>query len=961
MIRHPITLKDTEDTEEIDRSEKLTFFYGKKKITAHKGETIASALMAAGLRVFSRSFKYHRPRGPHCMSGACGRCAMTVDGRPNVRTCHTIVQNGMRVEPQSKTGLDPLTIADKLDWLMPTGFYYKRFHKPSWIWPHAIRQMRKAGGNHAHLPVLDKKIKFDHINLAPDLLVIGGGLSGLESALTGAKADVRVVLVESDFRLGGFDFLQGEEGRSRIKELIAQVMEAQNITVLLSTQVSALYHEGLAFCVQSNPEGGFLERAYHIDPGAIIVATGAAARPLVFADNDRPGVWLPEAALKLVQLYGLKPGGPVLLSGGEDALLHTALQLAHSGVKVAGIVDYRNSGIDPQLLENLSGAGVPLFPRHRIVRAIGSRFVKGVEIEGVSGGSRQTISVEAIIASGGRSPRHKLLGMMGAQIAYNPALNMHLPQSLPHGCFAAGRLLGLVDTEAIRSTGRLAGAQALAHIGLDTQPLVKQHQETLEGLPKAVPVTPQPQKSTRPNKSFICFCHDVTQKDVQNAFKEGFDHVESAKRYTTATMGPCQGGSCHDNFSQLVSRILAEEIPTNPLTKPRPTSFSMSLGALAAGHHVMMRQTPLHEVQEQAGGKPSRIGAWFRMEHFGDIPGEIKAVHENVGMYDASTLGKFLLFGPDAERLWNHVNTNNIGKLKPGKSLYTATCNEEGVPIDDGIVIRLPDGKLFFTTSTARGPATLAHYRKHCHEHNWKAYLVDWTDRMAGINLTGPKARLLLEKLTQEDISNKVFPYMHWREMDIAGVNCFVFRLGFTGELSFELNFPAGYAPGLWQHIFSAGRDFGLQPFGTEALLTCRLEKGHVIPGMDTDGNTTLIGAFGTHLNFLWDKTKPDMIGGPVLRHLGNESNMGVVGFSLTGKEDIKNGFIVREGNRRAGHVTSVCHSQTLGKTIGLALVDNPGEIKKRGTLVLYGNGSEWTANYQSPPFYDLKGERMKI
>jgi len=164
MIRHPITLKDTEDTEEIDRSEKLTFFYGKKKITAHKGETIASALMAAGLRVFSRSFKYHRPRGPHCMSGACGRCAMTVDGRPNVRTCHTIVQNGMRVEPQSKTGLDPLTIADKLDWLMPTGFYYKRFHKPSWIWPHAIRQMRKAGGNHAHLPVLDKKIKFDHIN-----------------------------------------------------------------------------------------------------------------------------------------------------------------------------------------------------------------------------------------------------------------------------------------------------------------------------------------------------------------------------------------------------------------------------------------------------------------------------------------------------------------------------------------------------------------------------------------------------------------------------------------------------------------------------------------------------------------------------------------------------------------------------------------------------------------------------
>ncbi|MFA5903420.1 MAG: glycine cleavage T C-terminal barrel domain-containing protein, partial [Desulfobacula sp.] len=543
----------------------------------------------------------------------------------------------------------------------------------------------------------------------------------------------------------------------------------------------------------------------------------------------------------------------------------------------------------------------------------------------------------------------------------HPDLNMHLPQSLPPGCFAAGRLLGFVDIEAIRCTGRLAGAQALACIGLDVQSIIDQHQEMLKQLPKAVPVTPHPQQLTRSNKSFICFCHDVTQKDVGNAFQEGFDHVESAKRYTTATMGPCQGGSCHDNFSQLVSRILTEKIPTNPLTKPRPTSFSMSLGALAAGHHVLIRRTPLHEVQEQAGGKFSRIGAWLRMEHFGDIPAEIRAVHESVGIYDASTLGKFLLFGPDAEKLWNYINTNNIEKLRPGKILYTATCNEEGVPVDDGIVIGLADGKYFFTTSTARGPATVSHYRKHCHEHHWKANLVDWTDRMAGINLTGPKARRLLEKLTREDISNKAFPYMHWREMDISGVNCFVFRLGFTGELSFELNFSAGYAKSLWQSILSEGRDLGLKPFGTEALLACRLEKGHVIPGMDTDGNTSLTGAFGTHLNFLRDKTKPDMVGGPVLRHLGNDSNMGVVGFSLIGKEDIKNGFIVREGNRRAGHVTSSCYSQILGKTIGLALVDNPGEIRKRGTLVLYGNGSEYTANHQSPPFYDLKGERMRI
>jgi sarcosine oxidase subunit alpha len=387
----------------------------------------------------------------------------------------------------------------------------------------------------------------------------------------------------------------------------------------------------------------------------------------------------------------------------------------------------------------------------------------------------------------------------------------------------------------------------------------------------------------------------------------------------------------------------------------------MSLGALAAGHHILIKRTPLHEVQKQEGGRVSRIGPWVRAERFGDVRSEVRAVHEKAGIYDASTLGKFLLFGPDAEKLWNHVNTNNIDKVKEGKILYTATCNEEGVPIDDGILIKLPDGKYYLTTSTARAPMTQALYRKWCVENGWTAYLLDWTDHMAGINLTGPKARTILEKLTKDNLFNEAFPYMQWRQMEVRGVPCFVFRLGFTGELSYELHFPAGYAPGVYREILASGRDEGLQPFGTEALLTCRLEKGHIIPGKDTDANTTLRGAFGSHIHFLWDQKKADMVGGPVLKQMRDHSPMGVVGFAVSGDAGLYSGFIVKEGARRSGHVTSVCYSEALGKTVGLVLVDNHEEIKKRGSMVLFGDGREVVVEYQNPPFYDPKGERMKI
>ena len=579
--------------ESLDRDKPVTIFFQGKALEAYAGETVASALMANGVKVFSRSFKYHRPRGPFCMSGQCGRCAMTVNDRPQVRTCQTLVAEGMRVEPQGKLKADPLAVADGLSSLLPAGFYYKSLPKSGWAWRQAIKGLRRSAGGSARLEEINQPPRHEVNHLTPELLVVGGGLAGLEAALAGVRAGVRVALVDSAPKLGGFESFQGEAGQGAAQGLIDELSGRDNLTILLSTTVNALYPDGLFLAEAPVWEGAEAEeRVYLIRPGASVLATGALSRPLVFPQNDRPGVFLPEAAQKMAHWYGLAPGEKVFLAGGSDHLYAVALDLISRGVGLSGLADYRQEGFDEALALTLAQKGVPLFAGHA---PSGLAYGSGLEkVELIKPGSNDLHSVpaDALVLTGGRTPRHQLLRLAGAKVIYDPATNLHLPTEMPPGYFAAGRVLGLTDQDAIRAQGALAGAQALAYLGLDAKVAEAQAREALAQVPALEPVAPSPTLEADKGKSFICFCHDVTRKDVETALAEGYDNAESAKRYTTATMGPCQGGTCQANFASILAAKGPEPLAGQGLTTPRAFAAPISLGAMAAAHHRGVKLSP---------------------------------------------------------------------------------------------------------------------------------------------------------------------------------------------------------------------------------------------------------------------------------------------------------------------------------------------------------------------------------
>lgn len=942
-----------------NRSERVTVYYEGRAVSAYEGDTVAAALLGAGVRIFSRSFKYHRPRGPSCLSGQCGRCSMIVDGRPHVRTCQTLVRNGMIIKSQGKTHRDVMAVADKMSGALPTGFYYKAFHKPAWIWPHALKVIRRAPGGHPKVKAVTDRGRFEEAHLTPEILIIGGGPAGLEAALTASRSGVRIVIVESDSGLGGFERYQSGSESAAVKELAKAVASAENVTVLTSTTASAIYPEGIVVCFQSDHGDEFDGRIYVVHPQTTIMATGAMSQPMIFANNDRPGIILPEAAQRMVHLHALRPGRKVLIAGGDDYSGRVALDLIARGVTVAAVADYRQDGFDESLLLDLSAAGIPFLPGHVIVQAKGVTPVRGAELVKLDGLSKRFIHADCLVASAGRTTRHKLLGIAGAGMRYRPEFNLYLPRDLPPGYYAAGRVLGLQDPKAIRAQGRLAAAGALADLGLDTRLMTGEAEEILKGAPGIEPVKEQPRLSVESGKRFFCFCHDVTEKDLESTLREGFRSMEAAKRYSTATMGSCQGAMCEANFARFLSQRKPVEPDKEPLPTPRPMAGPMSLGALASGYHFPARLSPLHRIQEAVGAVPIRIGSWIRVEHFGDPENESLAVHERAGLLDISTLGKFRVFGPDAEKLLDRINTRKVTGLKEGKILYTAACNEEGVLIDDGVIIKKAEDDYFLTTSTARAPVAKQWYARWLREEAWQAWMVDLTDALAAMNLAGPRAREILASLTDSDVGNEALPYMHSTRLEIAGVKALVLRMGFLGELGYEIHCPAGQGLYLWRKLFEAGSSCGLQSVGLETLMVCRLEKGHILPGIDTDGNTSLLEA---GLGWLWDRGKEDAVGTPMLRLLESEpGKLEILPFSVDGRTGLKEGHLVVNGDERLGYITSVRYSPILDQTIGLVLIRPDEDVRNRGRLTLYFEGDRMDVRVVRTPFYDPQGGRMKI
>ncbi|WP_281432188.1 FAD-dependent oxidoreductase [Desulfatitalea alkaliphila] len=956
----------------------ITLRFNGRTLAGCAGDTVATLLYGSGERIFGRSLKYHRPRGLYSLDGECSNAMMTIDGMPNLNAELTPAREGMRVEPQNVMGSlkwDLLGGLDHLAFAMPAGFFYKTLHKPSWLWPRAVKGIRRAAG----LGVLHPEARFDQrcdaIYPNVDVCVVGGGPAGLSAALAAAEEGLRVALLEARPRLGGFcDYrvradAQGKPLHQWAAALADQVRARDNIRVFTDAPVVGAYPDGRVAAFQrGGPEDAFDLRYIEITAAGAVVATGCIERPLLFAHNDRPGVMQMGCAHRLLHTYGIRPAADAVFSVAHDLGLEAAIDLHDQGVTVHCVADARTDGQDPLLIAALEQRGIPLRRGWVAHTAHGRSRLRAVTLGTPAGTFRQRIACELLVASAGLTPLTGLVTMAGGQVKYDPRTGFFLPVRLPPNMQACGRLRGLHDPAALAADGTLAGLRAAEGLGCRPQRKIAAAEAALAAAPGAPRGSKWLAAPGKGAKTFICFDEDGTLKHLHQAMAQGFDVPELIKRFTAIGTGPGQGGIPGHNLPLLVAAGQASPASDPMPTTVRPPLVAAPIAAYAGGRHDMAKRTPMHDAQVAAGGRMERVGEWFRARRFGTDPGaaaEIMAVRTNVGLLDASTLGKFRVFGPDALKALQRVYVGDMARTRPFRTTYAAMCNEDGCVIDDGVVIRTGDNDFYITTSTGRAAQTVEWFRYHTRYDGWDYHIVNLTDAHGVINIAGPNARKVLEAMTADDVANTAFPFAACRDLTLAGgIPARAMRLGFVGELSYELHVPASCMETAWRMAEAAGAPFGIAPFGLEAQNTLRMEKGHVILGSESEQRTVL---HDLGLGFLWCRTKPEAktVGALALRDTADQpGRLKLVGFKMEtpGDGPPRDGSPVVNGRIR-GYVCTARHSHALGEPVGMALVEE--ELARGGTrLGIYEDGCGGRLRYGTVapmPFYDPEGTRMRI
>ncbi|MBC2711455.1 MAG: (2Fe-2S)-binding protein [Desulfosarcina sp.] len=959
----------------INPSEKLSLSYRGKSYQGVAGDTVATALYANGVRVFARSLKYHRPRGLYSLDGECSNTCMDVNSIPNIRTENTLLKDGMVVKEQNVMGSadrDWLSFIDKLDWMMPAGFYYKTMHKPASMWPVAMKQIRKAAGLGVISADYQMKGQYDELFLKAEVTVIGGGAAGMTAALAAAESGQRVVLLESRPHLGGcFDYRVSATGDGtplyeRARELAEKVEQTGNIRVFKHTSMVGAYNNNLITGFQvGNADDVFTERYIEIRSNSVVVATGCIERPLIFDHNERPGVMQAGCAHRMARTYGLLPGSEAVFSVGHDLGLEAAVDLFDLGLKINCVADIREDGQNAELMLALAERKIPVLKGWVASKAHGSKKVEKVTLSTVEGTVKRDFPCDLLVASAGLTPVTGPFILAQAKMGYDSHTGYFLPTELPAKMFPAGRITGINNPGSIEASGRLAGLKAAAAAGADMGKTVADAEKaasTLPGPERGCKLVTAPVKG---RKSFICFDEDTTIKNIKQAIDMGFDVPELIKRFTSAGTGPGQGGIPGHNLPLFVAKYTAS-INTPVPTTVRPPLVPTFLATYAGYNHHMFKHTPLNDSQKADGGIFRNIGVWQRARYFSDdfeCKEEILNVRNNVGMLDGSTLGKFRIHGPDALKAFQRVYVSDMSKVKEGRIKYSAMCNDDGCVMDDGVVVKLGENDYYFTTSSGRAGQTVEWIRYHTRFDGWDFHLVNLTDAMGVINLSGPNARKVLAKVVDIDLSNEAFPFSGYKEFFIKDT-IFVraMRLGFVGEISYELHVPSSCTQAVWDMLKEAGAEFGIRNFGVEAQNVLRMEKCHIILGQESEQRTNLL---DVGLGFLWDRKKADAktVGAVALRQAEKDvGRLKLVGISM--EDDTR---AAREGalivdNKVRGYVATMRKSFTTGEAVGMALVES--QLADKGTrLEIFEdecNGVRLYARVVPMPFYDPTGERMK-
>ena len=915
----------------INRGKVIRFTFDGKAVEAYEGDTVGSALFADGRRTFSRSFKYHRRRGLLCCAGQCPNCIVAVDGAPGVRACTEPVREGMRVEhlnAQPGLDFDVMRTTDLVGTrFTPPGFYYKTFIRPRKLWPVYEKVLRHAAG----LGVMrkqqpEREWRTEYRRRHADVLVIGGGIAGVSAAKAAAAQGADVVLVD--------------EGPAPIEPVSG---------VEILARASALgYFDGIVPVWQG-------DTLHQIRARSHVFATGTIEQPLVFAGNDLPGVMLSGGALRLTQLYAVSPGTRAVLATTSDRGLEAAPKLADAGVQIVAVADLRENRT--AAVQQLGARGIEVLIGHQILEARGRTAVQAAVVGpiGVEGASvERTFECDLVVVSGGFAPATSLILQAGARAAYDADRGHFALTEMPPNVFAAGEVAGFEDADAVARSGELAGLKAAGGDPVD------QANDGSEPTPERSPVAvPPPVAGAGHGKCFACLCEDVTAKDIKLSVEEGYDSIELSKRYTTVTMGPCQGRMCQLPAIRLMAKETGQSLEQVGTTTARPPWVSVPMGILAGRPFEPAKRSSIHGRHRELGANIKWAGDWRRAYDYGDPQAEALAVHQAAGLIDVSTLGKLLVRGPDAGEFLDRLYPNRFSDLKPGRIRYGVISSDAGRIVDDGTICRIDDDTFYVTTTSSGAGAVEEWFSWWLADWRMRVQLTDVTQGLSAVNLAGPRAREILGELTELDCSAEGFRYLDGRQGRVAGVPCLILRIGFVGEVGYEIHFAAAYGEHVWDALMQAGGDKGLRPFGLEPQRILRLQKMHILVGQDTDSESTPFGAAMPWIVKL-DKDE-DFIGKWALEHYAEEEPATrLVGFTLpNGHVPTEGAVIMDAGGAPVGQVTSSRFSPVLDRVIGMAWVPSP--LARDGSQVTISDeGTTMRAEIQTRPFYDPDGEVLR-
>ena len=913
--------------EVIDRTQTVSFRWNGKSFTGHPGDTIVSALTASGERIFSRSYKYHRPRGVLTADYHDPGTLLQVGDEPNVRAAHRLLQDGMQVSSQNtwpSLKFDVKSINRLGGRFLTSGFYYKTFMKPQFLRPFYERTLRQF----VHAGKVDTGSQQDYFEKRyahTDVLVAGGGPAGIAAALAAADTGARVLLVDEQHNLGGHLRWADPDTAG---QLAHHVQQTENIEVLTDATVVARYDGNWCAIVERHPHPGSPERLVKARARTLIAANGLIERPYVFAGNDLPGVMLSTAARRLINLYAASPGErAVVLTANPDGDAAVA-DLRRAGVDVAHVADARQ-GED-------------------VVRAHGRSRLKAVEL---SDGRR--IEADLLITATGWTAPTFLLNMASDVPVYSPQAARFLPGGrAEQGVYSVGGLAGDGTPDQLRDHATAVGAQAAGFA-------LRQRQRHLSRTPTAVSpgtssgdddqniraaegtsgpelsIPEHPELFRSSSHGMVDLSEDVSSKDLFTAVEEGYDSAELAKRYTTATMGPTQGKLELVNTIAVIAEATNRSIAETGTTTWRPMHSPLTLGALAGRSFEPVRYSALQPWHQAHGAVPLVAGSWIRPDHYGDPQAEVRAVRNHVGIIDVTPIGKLDLRGPDVPKLLNQLYVNKWSALDIGRVRYGVMCAEDGVVFDDGVTGRLAEDHYLMSTTTSGAGRVLEWVENwlQTERPEWQVHVTPVTTGYTSINVAGPHSRRLLSRLAEGvDLSADAFPYMRVRTGRVAGVeDCILWRIGFTGELSYEVHVPASYGLHVWEALLEAGRDLGVTPFGVEAQRVLRLEKGHFIVGQDTDGLTK---GYSAGLDWAIKLDKEDFAGKPELEwQHASGSGTRLVALQPNDPEVVpaEASQILHPDGSIAGRITSSRHSPTLNRAVCLAQLDpvltDPGTV----------------------------------